>query len=165
MVYNFVLASYNKSAYIPNEILDNNSLCGKNNILRHQVKFFTFLILPSLTFVCSMRQLKQLGLAVQLHSNYKLKFCFQHWFCSNIYRHRSLLQIFLHTRQGFYIFHPLINLRKFVKYSWHHQPANKAIIYKSRGEQFHGTEYEIWAGFGLGGSCENFGLGRKVCYS
>ena len=40
--------------------------------------------------------------------------------------------------------------------------ASKVIIYKSRGEQFYRTEYEIWAGFGLGGSCENFGLGRKV---
>ena len=29
---------------------------------------------------------------------------------------------------------------------------------------FYGTEYEIWAGFELVGSNENFWLGREVCY-
>jgi hypothetical protein len=30
---------------------------------------------------------------------------------------------------------------------------------------FYGTEYEIRAGFMLVGITENFGLGRKVCYT
>ena len=46
-------------------------------------------------------------------------------------------------------------------------PAEAKSLYISPAVNcFYGTEYEIWAGFGLVGSTENFGLGllRAIFY-
>ena len=64
-------------------------------------------------------------------------------------------------------------LYKVILYKSHVEPWNpqKWIKWLWTGMSFyisptlsHGTEYEIWAGFGPIGGTKNFGLGRKVCY-